>query len=332
MHGPEHDLARDGELAPAAEGLRPDSPAGGFRVERGFFRKIIENAADGVLVVSEDGAICFANCETERLFGYPPGSLVGRRLEMLLPQRFRAAHAAHLLSFRHGAAEESRRMGQRSAEVFGLHSDGREIPLDATVLKLTDNDRQYLVAILRDMTAAKQLEARLREFAERDSLTGLLNRRIFRIVAQTELSRSFRYRAPISLLVADIDRFKAINDTYGHHCGDKYIRAFADILRTRTRDADTVARWGGEEFVILLPNTDRVGAETLAQHLREGVKETIVSCDNDERIKTTISIGGIAHDGRHESSPDLDKLLRLADEAMYSAKRAGRDRVVFAAH
>ena len=331
MHGPEHDLARDGALAPAAEGPRPDSPAGGFRVDRGFFRKIIENTADGVLVVSADGAICFANCETERLFGYPPGALVGRRLEVLLPQRFRTAHAAHLRSFRHGAAEESRRMGQRSAEVLGLHSDGREIPLDASVLKLTDNGNQYLVAVLRDMTAAKRLEARLREFAERDSLTGLLNRRIFRIIAQTELSKSFRYRAPISLLVADIDHFKAVNDTYGHHCGDKYIRAFADILRARTRDSDTVARWGGEEFVIVLPNTDRAGAETVARHLRDGVKETVVSCDNDERIMATVSIGGATLTGEYEASPDLENFLRLADEAMYRAKKAGRDRVVFAA-
>ncbi|MBP1777958.1 MAG: hypothetical protein H6Q86_3969 [candidate division NC10 bacterium] len=169
-----------------------------------------------------------------------------------------------------------------------------------------------------------QSQALLRELSTRDSLTGLLNYREFQRQLTEEAERSRRYGRPFSLLMLDIDHFKAINDTYGHLAGDKALRGLAALIRAEVRPTDIVARYGGEEFVLVLPETDGPGALTLAERLRARVAGHAISVTADQTASLTVSIGLASYPDETDS---VQKLVSAADRALYAAKSAGRNRV-----
>ena len=156
-----------------------------------------------------------------------------------------------------------------------------------------------------------------------DELTGLANRRSFRESLDTELLRAERFGSGLALIVADLDDFKNVNDRFGHQAGDEVLRSFAEVLQGRIRGIDLAARLGGEEFAILLPETDAAGAEALAENLRLAVANLAVPI-GDEQIRVTASFGVAAFPESHSA----DDLMTAADLALYSAKRHGKDRVV----
>jgi diguanylate cyclase (GGDEF)-like protein len=156
-----------------------------------------------------------------------------------------------------------------------------------------------------------------------DELTGLANRRSFRESLDTELLRAERFGNGLALIVADLDDFKDVNDRFGHQAGDEVLRAFAEVLSGRIRGIDQAARLGGEEFAILLPETDAAGAEALAENLRVAVAELAVPVGEHE-VHITSSFGVAAFPESHNA----DELMTAADLALYSAKRHGKDRVV----
>ncbi len=163
----------------------------------------------------------------------------------------------------------------------------------------------------------------LRETSIRDSLTGLYNRREFDRRLLDELKRCGRYRHSLSLLMLDLDHFKAINDGYGHPVGDKVLREVAGIVKHEVRDSDeVVARYGGEEFVVILPETDKLGAGVLAQRIRAAVAAYGFSADDTRSFDVTVSIGLAGFPSDADSS---EKLIAAADRALYGAKRTGRN-------
>ncbi len=162
--------------------------------------------------------------------------------------------------------------------------------------------------------------------ATRDMLTGLDNRRQLREHLRHHLARAERYDMPISFLLLDLDHFKVVNDTYGHDVGDSALCHVAELLRKGCRESDLVARWGGEEFAICLPDTEQEHAEALAERLRESV-ETNHMVDEGRNIELGISIGGASF----RKGDDADSLFQRADQMLYRAKNRGRNRVVFAA-
>ncbi len=155
-----------------------------------------------------------------------------------------------------------------------------------------------------------------------DQLTGLYNRRAFQERFQYEAARSVREKRPLSIVLFDIDYFKNINDEYGHACGDEALRQLAGLVRAVVRQQDTVARWGGEEFIILLPGTGQEGAMVLAEKLRAKVEAAFYSCDG-ARIHFTISLG-VHHCDLAES---VDATISQVDAKLYHAKHLGRNRV-----
>ncbi len=177
-----------------------------------------------------------------------------------------------------------------------------------------------------------QINARLSELALTDDLTGLYNHRYLKQRLQEEVSRSRRYGLALSLLFVDIDRFKEINDAFGHAAGDQVLRRLARLLRTtvggsvlaRIRRYDVVARYGGEEFALLLPITDTGAAMVVAERVRAAVEGTAVQLDGGKTVQLTVSIG-VATLPDHGT--DEEGLLGAADEALYLAKNAGRNRV-----
>lgn len=176
---------------------------------------------------------------------------------------------------------------------------------------------------LQDRLLAAQRALEIR--ATHDYLTGLYNRQQILEVLQRELARSQREQKPLGVCVADIDHFKQINDTYGHHVGDAVLKEVAQRMRQSVRKYDAVGRYGGEEFLLVLTNCGRDNAIRSAERVRRRISDEEILCYG-LKLKTTISIGVTATQAA--SPKDLDVLIRTADEALYEAKRKGRNCVV----
>lgn len=168
----------------------------------------------------------------------------------------------------------------------------------------------------------------LTNLSVRDPLTGCYNRRhLNAALLDGEIARARRYRLSLSLVMCDLDAFKAINDTHGHHAGDELLRCFGALLQSMTRDAiDTVARYGGEEFVIILPETRLDGAVELAERVRAAFAARSIDCDG-AAVATTASFGVVGADFGASQTLTAQALIAAADELMYEAKRGGRNRV-----
>lgn len=167
---------------------------------------------------------------------------------------------------------------------------------------------------------------RARNDAAHDGLTGLANRRSAMAQLTTDIAQAQRRRQPLALLALDLDRFKQVNDVYGHAAGDRVLIEFAATLRANLRLGDLGARTGGEEFIAVLPQTDRDAAAIVAERIRAQCADLPVSSDDGRVIRFSVSIGIALLDGRDSSA----SLLARADSALYQAKRDGRNRVTFA--
>ncbi len=184
-----------------------------------------------------------------------------------------------------------------------------------------------LVCIATDITRHKELERKLEEQAHTDSLTQLPNRSYFFEMARKEFARSKRHNKPLSIAMIDLDRFKSINDTYGHEMGDSVLRAVAAVCRKTLRESDLIGRIGGEEFAVLWPETNAAQVRDAAERLRKAIDESTVPMDRGPPVHFTASLG-IAT--LSEADVNLDVFLNRADKALYEAKRAGRNKVNFA--
>jgi len=176
-----------------------------------------------------------------------------------------------------------------------------------------------------DLTAQKAVEHQLRTLAQRDPLTQAYNRHHFWHLAHNEMARVKRYRRPLSLAMLDADLFKGINDRYGHDAGDLVLRAIVNTCHETLRESDVLARYGGEEFVVLLPETPREGAEAVMARLCERVARANIVLEDGREVRVTVSIGLSA---LTDDDEDVETVLKRADEALYAAKRGGRNRVV----
>jgi diguanylate cyclase (GGDEF)-like protein len=192
--------------------------------------------------------------------------------------------------------------------------------LDAVLNKLSPSDRDV---ISRALAEAKKTEAELRYIADHDALTGLLDRRRFRAELDQYVSFTARYGGQGAVMIIDIDGLKAINDSLGHHAGDNLIRRIAGILRERVRTTDIVARLSGDEFAVLMPQTDTDGALRLGEDLRAEVAEDVAPGPDGE--SSTISVG-ITMFGS-EADVSAEAVLVAADQAMYRAKEEGRNQI-----
>lgn len=189
----------------------------------------------------------------------------------------------------------------------------------------------HVVEYTREITDRKKSEEEKRQLIENlnylsttDSLTGLCNRRALTETLHYEIERAQRYDTDLSLILCDVDNFKPINDTYGHTAGDAALRAVSEALKTSLRKTDILGRYGGDEFMIILPETSLAGAKMLAEKVRLAVSETELSVANNERISLSMSLG-VA--GCCAPLENIDTLVRLADAALYLSKQGGRNKV-----
>jgi two-component system, cell cycle response regulator len=193
-------------------------------------------------------------------------------------------------------------------------------------------DAQELVARIRTQVRRKRFNDALRqsvvqtiEMAVTDGLTGLHNRRYLETHLDIMFERAFSRGRPLSYLIADLDNFKSINDAFGHDCGDHVLREFANLLRRQVRGADLVSRYGGEEFVVAMPDTDAELAAKVAERVRAAVAENLFNLSNGRKVPVTVSVGIATLQGRADT---IAALAKRADAALYEAKAAGRNCVV----
>jgi diguanylate cyclase (GGDEF)-like protein len=177
--------------------------------------------------------------------------------------------------------------------------------------------------VLRLLYELESSRQQIRQLAITDELTDSYNRRYFMEAAEVELLRARRYEAPLSLILIDVDHFKRVNDTHGHQCGDALLREIAQACRDGLRGTDLVARFGGEELIVLLPQTGLAGALTMAERIRERVAQLAIQW-REQKVEATVSLGVAA---LRADTPTLDALIHEADIALYDAKRSGRNRV-----
>ncbi len=183
---------------------------------------------------------------------------------------------------------------------------------------------RWLPLAVKERDQSVQRASDLETLASADFLTGIYNRRYFEKLATAELARCQRYMRPLSILMIDIDHFKSVNDRLGHAAGDRILQNVAALCRAEKRESDIVARVGGEEFAIMLPETTEVAAVQLAERLRQQVRESTPTVDG-QMVSVTVSIG-VA--GASTRTSGVSALMQQADEALYQAKRSGRDQVV----
>ncbi|MBA1145948.1 diguanylate cyclase [Ectothiorhodospiraceae bacterium WFHF3C12] len=254
------------------------------------------------------------------LTGYPPEALVNNR-EIGYASLVHPDDRERLWDQTQAAVREGRpyaheyRLRTRSEEEIWVWEQGRAV---------ADSGGRVLEGIIMNITDRKNLEQELSSLARCDPLTGLANRREFYKLLVDELERAQRYDRPLALLWLDLDDFKQVNDRLGHLAGDEVLRRLAHLLADSVRTADRVARIGGEEFVVLLPEMGLEEASETAERLRRLVGETRFELDGGDAVSTTVSVG-VAVYPVHGAS--VDDLAGAADQAMYDAKRAGRDRV-----
>jgi two-component system cell cycle response regulator len=209
----------------------------------------------------------------------------------------------------------------------------RALDLGANDYLLRNADRNEISARVKTQVRRRRFTDRLRdnvqqsmELAITDPLTGLYNRRYMESHTNLLVTRAFEREKPLSILVTDIDHFKSVNDTHGHDAGDEVLREFADRLRSCIRGVDLACRFGGEEFVVVMPDTDLGIASRVAERIRRRIAGEPFQIDRGARsVDVTISIGLAGLNGAEDMPASI---LKRADEALYRAKRSGRNRVV----
>jgi diguanylate cyclase (GGDEF)-like protein len=215
-------------------------------------------------------------------------------------------------------------MDDKDNVVLGLESGADEY------LTKPFNSRELIARVASGMRILKleeqltQAHQQMEILAMRDELTGLLNRRAIEEYAEAEFNLTIRKERILSVIMLDIDYFKSVNDRFGHKFGDHALQQVAKILKADLRNYDRVGRWGGEEFILILPDTQLKDAATVAERLRARTAEMTISLENGEIFSVHISLGVASTAGQFSS---LTKLIDAADHALYQAKQTGRNRV-----
>lgn len=284
------------------------------------FRSMFDAAAIGMALVSLEGQFIKVNQALCQMVGYNAEELLQMSFQNITHPDDLEIDLGYVKQLLNGDALTY----QMEKRYF--HKDGRIIwiLLTGSVVHDAQNRIKYFIAQIIDITERRSLQRKLEEQAYQDYLTGLNNRRYFLEQGEMEFIRARRFNTPIAVLMLDIDYFKRVNDNYGHKAGDQVLVDLSEILSQTLRTIDIVCRMGGEEFAILLPQTDVEDAGQIAERIRAIMEATPVKLDSGELIHYTISVGFAMMDERDTL---IESVLNRADKALYKAKNSGRNRV-----
>jgi diguanylate cyclase (GGDEF)-like protein/PAS domain S-box-containing protein len=327
-------VTRNHEKAPDDPGrLTPE-------VEGEIFRLAVSHAPSPILIVDGTGTILVVNEAAERLFGYEREELLGESVDLLLPQGAREAHKGQREAFM-GDPQERPMGAQR--DLVATTKAGEIIPVEVGLSPMDTPAGPMVVCGIMDLSERQRAEKRLAELVElldqrnqrllhlvsTDELTSLKSRRAFLDHLEGQLEVAVRHARPLSVMILDIDHFKLYNDEFGHLAGDEVLRGMGETLQSVARRSDFVGRLGGEEFGVLLPETDAEGAKVLAERFRVAVEAR-----EWPRRSITVSVGATTLDFPRSvprpDAPGVPDILSRADRALYQSKELGRNRVTHA--
>ena len=287
---------------------------GSLPAKDGMMRRLVDNSFDAIVTFGADGNVLSYNRAAERIFGVPAPNVIGAQMRSLLPGQQGGSLAA---------------LAQAGGihELEAIHGDGRSFPVEATFSRMRVDEKWVGIAILRDITERKTQEAELERMALHDALTGLPNRTLLNDRIENAIRIARRARRQMAVLLLDLDRFKDVNDTLGHHVGDLLLTEIGPRLQEPLRSSDTVARLGGDEFaVLLLGPTDLEMACRVAERIVETLSRPFAI--RELTLEVGVSIGVALYP---EHGTTAHELLQHADVAMYAAKRDHVGFVVYSA-
>ena len=304
------------------------------------YRRDFNNVSDVIYSFDLELKIINISPSVEKILGFTPDEMIGKtfpELNALAPEYLDLALSDTLKVFSgetiRAAYEFIAKDGTRIyGEIFGsplLSKDGQiigvvSIARDITERKQAEEELKKTHEELQAyVTEIEKLQAELREQALRDPLTGLYNRRYLAEMLENELARVKREKKPMSVIVTDIDHFKNINDNYGHQVGDEFLKKIADLISSHTRSSDIACRYGGEEFLLVMPGTSVKSATKRAEELRLECTQIQVPYEN-KKLSVTLSFGVASYPAHGQRA---EEIVIKADKALYKSKRSGRNRV-----
>lgn len=286
---------------------------------------VIDSTYEGVVTIDTNRTIKSFNQAACSIFGYTPDEIIGQKLETLIPECFRAQHPAYVQQFQ--KSSDTVRPMESRVEIRALRKNGSEFNAEISIAKIKVSGEMEFTAFVRDISEHMRLLDELHYRASTDPLTGLHNRRHTIEEATKELIRARRFSHPAAAMLLDIDDFKSINDVYGHHIGDQVLQEAAKVCRDQARQLDIVARWGGEEFFLFLPETDIGGAMHLAERILDDLRGMHADIEQIGNRQVTASIGVSE---LRVNDDTIELMVNRADRAMYTAKNTGKNKVLSA--
>jgi len=269
---------------------------------------------DGIVVLRTDGSVYRANDRFADMLGYTPAEV----------------HRLHVWDWDHQFDRETILGMLQTVDFSGdnfetrhLRKDGAEIDVEITTNGAHFKGTKLIFCNCRDITERKRDHEKIRRLATTDTLTGISNRGEFSRLLTEEIDRAQRYDRPLVLVMYDLDHFKLINDTFGHDVGDQVLKSVVDVVNEQIRRVDVHGRWGGEEFLLFLPETDMAAALAIAKRLSQAIANH--GFDHGEAVTSSFGVTTLV------PGEDFDALVKRADEALYLAKSGGRNRVEAAA-
>lgn len=294
---------------------------------------VFDSSPDAILQIDDQGFIVRCNQESLKLFGYTKEELIDQNVEFLVPEEYKPLHTNYRKLYQ--ASPTTRLMTDKNRPILAVNKSGVAISVEIRLRPITTRFGQHVLATVRNITEIQQLNTLLKKTlaenerlaidASTDPLTRLYNRRYFQKNADREFANSRRYNNELSLILIDIDNFKSVNDIHGHDVGDLVLQQVAQIAMEVIRTGDTLARFGGEEFVVLLPMTSANAAEAFAERIRHNIDELRIQITSIPSFGVTVSAGITT---RYKNDKDIHKMLRRADEALYKAKSQGKNIVI----
>ena len=292
---------------------------------------LLDSSPTAVFLVEQTGTITYSNHLAETIFGYQKNELIGKPIETLLPAKYRQLHQDHRS---HYLTQPVLRPMGILPNLIGIRKNGKEFPIDVGLNPVWLDRGMIIICSVIDTSekdnylrqAQKKLakaNTRLSRLADRDALTGLYNRRASERILSTALTAAREAGETVSIILTDIDHFKKYNDSFGHPAGDEFLKHLSDIMAHNIRREDTIARLGGEEFLIILPRIDQHKATRFGERLRKVVEQDVNTSN-----PSTISLGAATQaftSKRTAIKRIMKQMISEADQAMYRSKHAGRN-------
>jgi diguanylate cyclase (GGDEF)-like protein/PAS domain S-box-containing protein len=297
-----------------------------LRESESRYRLLANHANDVIWTLNQDRQFTYVSPSVFKLLGYTTEEMLNLKIDALLTKE-----SANLANQRLDISFEKIKQNKTlipavTNEYEHIRKNGTLVWTEITTTIMPDENGNHvgILGVTRDITERRKITQKLKELAITDSLTSLYNRRHFFDLAEKELGRAKRYQHAVSLIMLDLDFFKNVNDTYGHLAGDMALKKVAQLIKDSIRQVDIAARFGGEEFVILLPETEIQQAVLLAERLRKNVRENPLILKNGT-VDVSISIG--ISNKKAIDPLSVEVLIHCADQALYEAKKLGRDQV-----